>query len=334
MRIAVFGAGGVGGYLGARLARAGEEVVFIARGRHLEALQTGGLRVRSPDGDFALPRVVAAEDPAGVGRVDVVLLAVKSWQVTGAARASLPMLGTETFLLPLQNGVEAAGQVEAVVGPGRTLKGLVRIISHVGEPGEIVHVGVEPSVDFGEWDNRRSDRALGLLEVFRRSRVRAAIPPDIDAALWKKLLFVASSGGLGAITRAPIGVIRRVPETRKLLERAMREVLDTARARGIRLKERLIANSIAFVDTLPGEGTASLQRDIAAGRPSELEAWNGAVVRMGAEAGVPTPVHGFIYACLLPLELRARGSLKFDGRGEDGAGSTPGKGPRSGEGAP
>lgn len=334
MRIAVFGAGGVGGYLGARLARAGEDVVFIARGRQLRALQAEGLRVRSPDGDFALSPVEAEENPADVGPVDLILLAVKSWQVTGAARGSLPMLGPETFVLPLQNGVEAAGQVAAVLGPERVLKGLVRIISHVGQPGEIVHVGVEPSVDFGEWDNRRSDRALKLLEVFRRSGVRAEIPRDIDAALWKKLLFVASSGGLGATTRAPIGVIRRVPETRRLLERAMREVLDTARARGIGLKERLIPNSMAFVDTLPGEGTASLQRDIAAGRPSELEAWNGAVVRMGAEAGVPTPVHGFIYACLLPLELRARGSLEFEGRGEDGKRPVPGEDSPSGERAP
>jgi 2-dehydropantoate 2-reductase len=334
MRIAVFGAGGVGGYLGGRLARAGEDVVFIARGSHLRALQAGGLRVRSPEGDFALPSVEAAEDPAGVGQVDLILLAVKSWQVTGATRASLPMLGPETFVLPLQNGVEAAGQVDAVLGAGRALKGLARIISHIGEPGEIVHVGVEPSVAFGERDNRRSDRARKLLELFRRSGVRAEIPPDIDAALWKKLLFVASAGGLGAVTRAPIGVIRSVPETRRLMERAMQEVLDTARARGIRLKESLIPNSMAFVDSVPAEGTASLQRDITAGRPSELEAWNGAVVRMGADAGVPTPIHGFIYSCLLPLELRTRGSLNFEGRGEDRAGSVPGKAPRSGERVP
>jgi 2-dehydropantoate 2-reductase len=211
---------------------------------------------------------------------------------------------------------------------------VVKIISHIGEPGEIVHVGVEPSVAFGESDNRRSDRARRLLDLFRRSGVRAEIPPEIDAALWKKLLFVASSGGLGAVTRAPIGVIRRVPETRRLLERAMREVFDIARARGIRLKESLVPKSIAFVDSLPAEGTASLQRDIAAGRPSELEAWNGAVVRIGSEAGVPTPVHGFIYACLLPLELRARGSLELEAGGEEGAGPVPGENPPSGDRVP
>ena len=311
MRIAVFGAGGVGGYFGGRLAQAGEEVVFIARGEHLHALRTHGLRVDSMKGDFVLQSVQSTDDPVQVGVMDVVLLGVKAWQVPEAAQAMRPMVGPDTFVVPLQNGVEAPAQLVAVLGAQHVLGGLAKIISFKVGQGHIRHAGAEPYVAFGELDNRLSERAERLRQAFRRAGVTVDIPPDIQAALWEKFLFIVPWGGVGAVTRTPIGVLRTVPEARQMLEQAMHEILTVALARNIALPENVIGKTMAFVDRLPPDGTASLQRDIVEGKPSELASWNGAVVRLGQEVGVATPLHAFIYHSLLPLELRARGQAQF-----------------------
>jgi 2-dehydropantoate 2-reductase len=309
MRIAVFGAGGVGGYFGGRLAQAGEQVVFIARGDHLKAIRETGLRVDSTRGDFHLHPAEATENPADVGPVDAVLVAVKAWQVPDAARAMLPMLGLDTFVVPLENGVEAASQLSAVLGEARVLGGLCRIFSYIVTHGHIRHGGAEPSVAFGELDNRVSERAIRLKEAFQKAGVAVEIPQDIHVAIWQKFLFISSLSGVGAVTRAPVGILRSIPETRTMLEEAMREVFTVARARGIQLPDSTLTKTMSFVDALPPEGTASMQRDIAEGRPSELESQNGAVVKLGREAGIATPVHTFIYHALLPSEMRARGEI-------------------------
>lgn len=312
MRIAVFGAGAVGGYFGGRLAQAGEEVVFIARGEQLRALRERGLQVDSLAGDFVIQPVQATDEPAEVGTVDVVLVGVKAWQVPEAAQAMRPLVGPETFVVPLQNGVEAPAQLAAVLGAEPVLGGLCRIVSLVVEPGHIRHAGMEPYVAFGELDNRDSRRVECLRQAFARAAgVSVDIPPNIQVAMWGKFLFIASFSGVGAVTRAPAGVLRELPETRDMLDRAMREVLAVAQARGIALPEQSIPKTMALIDSLPPEGTASMQRDIMAGRPSELESQNGAVVRLGEEEGVATPLHAFIYHSLLPLELRARGQIQF-----------------------
>lgn len=312
MRIAVFGAGAVGGYFGGRLAQAGEEVVFIARGEQLRALRERGLQVDSLAGDFVIQPVQATDEPAEVGTVDVVLVGVKAWQVPEAAQAMRPLVGPETFVVPLQNGVEAPAQLAAVLGAEPVLGGLCRIVSLVVEPGHIRHAGMEPYVAFGELDNRDSRRVEWLRQAFARAAgVSVDIPPNIQVAMWGKFLFIASFSGVGAVTRAPAGVLRELPETRDMLDRAMREVLAVAQARGIALPEQSIPKTMALIDSLPPEGTASMQRDIMAGRPSELESQNGAVVRLGEEEGVATPLHAFIYHSLLPLELRARGQIQF-----------------------
>ena len=311
MRIAVFGVGGAGGYFGGRLAQAGEDVVFVARGEHLQALRTHGLRVDSVKGNFVLQSVQATDDPAQVGVVDVVLLGVKAWQVPEAAQAMRPLVGSETFVVPLQNGVEAPAQLAAVLGAQHVLGGLAKIISFKVGPGHIRHAGAEPYVAFGELDNRTSERAERLRLAFERAGVTVEIPSDIQAALWDKFLFVVSWGGVGAVTRAPIGVLRSVPEMRRMLEQVMYEVSAVAQASNIALPEDTIGKTIAFVDTLPPSGITSLQRDIVEERPSELASWNGAVVRLGQEVGVATPLHSFIYHSLLPLELRARGQVQF-----------------------
>jgi 2-dehydropantoate 2-reductase len=312
MRIAVFGTGAVGGYFGGRLAQAGEDVVFIARGEHLRAIRDHGLRVDSIRGDFVVQPAQATDEPGQAGAVDVVLVGVKAWQVPEAAEAMRPMVGPDTFVVPLQNGVEAASQLAAVLGERHVLGGFCRLGSHILGPGHIHHDGADPYVAFGELDNRPSQRAERLRQAFARAGgVTAEIPPDIQAATWEKLLLIASLSGVGAVTRAPVGIVRGVPEARQLLEEAMREVLVVARARSIALADEAVDRMLAFVDSVPPGVTASMQRDIMEGRPSELAYQNGAVVRLGREAGVAIPVHSFIYRCLWPLELRARGEVEF-----------------------
>ena len=311
MRIAIFGAGGAGGYFGARLAKAGEDVVWIARGAQLEALRTRGLRVESIDGDFTLGPLTASDDPGQFAPVDLVLLGVKAWQVADAARAMRPLLGPETCVVPLQNGVEAADELRGLLGPGPVLGGVAKIFSFLVGPGHLRRPGGPATVALGELDNRPSERVERLRAVLSGAGLGAEIPVDIHVALWEKFLFVASAGGLGAVTRAPIGIVRSVPETRALLEAAMEEIRAVGRARGVRLPDDAVTRTMAFVDTLPPAGTASLQRDLASGHPSELEWWSGAVARLGAAAGVATPIHGFVYRSLLPTELRARGRITF-----------------------
>jgi 2-dehydropantoate 2-reductase len=305
MRIAIFGTGGAGGYFGAQLARAGEDVVFIARGEHLRAIREQGLRIETAAGETVV-RAEATDDPAEAGAVDCILVGVKTWQVTDAALAMRPMMTPQTFVVPLQNGVESAGHLAAVLGPRQVLGGLCGTISHVISPGRILSTGQTNFIKFGELDNRVSERALRLLQAFERAGVKAEIPADIQAALWEKFIFVVPCGGVGAVTRATIGEVRSLPETRRMLEQGMEEVLKVARARRIPLTDGIIERTMALVDALDQSATTSLQRDISAGKPSELEAWNGAVVRLGLEASVPTPLHQFFYHSLLPSERRAR----------------------------
>lgn len=311
MRIAIFGTGGAGGYFGAQLARAGEEVVFIARGEHLDAIRHDGLRVDTPKGEIVLSHAQASDDPGQVGLVDAVLVGVKTWQIEDAARAMKPMIGQETFVVPLQNGVETPSQLASVLGADHVLGGLCATFSWVVGPGRIRSVGPTHFIKFGELDRRPSDRVQRLRRTFEGASVTVEVPPDILIALWEKFLFVVPFGGVGAVTRAPIGVIRTQPDTRSMLKQGMQEAFDVARVRGVGLSDDALAKTLAFVDSLAPSGTTSLQRDIAAGKPSELEAWNGAVVRFGRDSGVATPLHEFIYHSLLPLELRARGRIEF-----------------------
>ena len=306
MRIVVYGAGGAGGHFGARLARAGEDVTFVARGAHLEAIRTAGLVVETPDGEIRIHPARATSDPGAVAGADAVLLGVKTWQVEEAGRVMAPALGGETYVVPLQNGVEAASQLARTVGEGRVVGGLCATFSFVVAPGRIRSLGAFHSVRFGELDGRPSERTDRLLSAFERAGVRATIPPDIHLALWEKFLFVVPFGSVGAFRNAPIGETRSDPETRAMLERGMREILAVARARGVALPDEAVPAAMGFIDSLDPKGTASLQRDLAEGRPSELEAWTGAVVRLGREAGVATPLHAEIYAALLPLERAAR----------------------------
>ncbi|MBB3142658.1 2-dehydropantoate 2-reductase [Halomonas organivorans] len=308
MRLAIMGSGGVGGYFGARLAEAGEDVTFIARGEHLAAMRRSGLQVSSPEGDLVLKGVSATDDPAETGVVDAVIVAVKAWQVPTAAETIRPLVGPDTLVLPLENGVEAADQLSEVLGEAPVLDGLCGILAWREAPGHIRHAGVSPFVRFGTRLPGQRPGAERLKAAFDRAiGVTAELPEDIEAAVWSKFLFICAMSGIGSLTRAPLGVTRRLPETRRLIEQILGEIEAVARARGVALPSDAVPRAMDFIDAMPATSTASMQRDIVAGRPSELEAQNGAVVRLGRSVNVATPVNAMIHAALLPQENAARG---------------------------
>jgi 2-dehydropantoate 2-reductase len=304
MRIAVLGTGGVGGYFGARLAKTGHDVRFIARGAHLAALRENGLAVVSPLGDFTVNPVHATDSTEEVGAVDYVLLAVKTWQLEPALTALKPMMGPETVVVTTQNGVDAPQQVADVVGRDAVLPGAVEVIALVDGPGRIKHLG-NGKLTFGEWNNEPSARVDRLAAALTDAGLTAVVAPDVWAALWTKFLALASCGAIGTVTDAPYSVLRSRPGTRQLIEESMREVRALAAARNVRLADNVIEAQMAFLDNVPPTGTTSLQRDILAGRRSELEAWTGAVVRIGQETGTPTPTHSLLYE-LVNARISAR----------------------------
>ena len=311
MRIAIFGVGGVGGYFGGRLAQVGEDVIFLARGEHLNALRTDGLRVESIKGDFTIYPIQATNDPAEVGVVDVILLGVKAWQVQEAVQAIRPLIGPQTCVVTLQNGVEAPEQVAEVLGERHVVGGLCGLISFIVAPGHIRHAGAEPFIRFGELNNRVSVRTEHLRQAFEQAGVQVDIPSDIQGALWMKFLFITPWSGIGAVTRSPVGIWRSLPETREMVSQCLHEIDAVARAHAIALPENAVTSTWKLYETLPPLGTASLQRDIMEGHPSELEAQIGALIRLGQQVKMPTPTHTFIYSSLLPLEFRARGKVEF-----------------------
>lgn len=307
MRIAVVGAGGVGGYFGGRLAQAGIDTTFIARGATLDALRTKGLRVDSIAGDFTVAHPNVTDDPQTVGTVDAVLLAVKAWQIAEAAEAAKPMLGADTIVVPLENGIDAPAVIASVAGREHAAGGLCAIVSYIVAPGHIRHAAFEPVVMFGELDNSRTARVENLRQAFAQANVNADVPEDIHRSMWTKFLFIATMSGIGALTRVPIGVWRAMPELRELVTESLREVVALATARGIDLGDDAIEKTWQRYDALAPASTSSLQRDVMDGKPSELDAQLGAIVRLAREANVPVPVTAMIYHTLLPQERLARG---------------------------
>jgi 2-dehydropantoate 2-reductase len=303
MRIAIFGTGGVGGYFGGRLAKAGENVTFIARGEHLRAMRESGLKVDSLEDGFSVNPVNATDDPSEVGHVDLVVLGVKAWQVTEAAHKMRPMVGATTVVVPLQNGVDAPAQLADVLGVERVLGGLCRIVSFVVGPGHIKHAGFDPTVTLGELNNQPSARLEKVHTTFTRAGIKTLIADNFEVALWTKFLFIASFSGVGAMTGKAAGELRTDPMIRAQLIKAMEEIYALARARNIDMPADSVEKGMANADRLPADGTSSMQRDIADGKPSELESQTGAVVRMAREMGVAVPTHELIYSKLKPVAL-------------------------------
>jgi 2-dehydropantoate 2-reductase len=309
MRVAVIGAGGVGGYFGGRLAQAGIDTTFFVRGATAEALRTHGLRVESINGDFTLDQVQVAEHPLMQGTFDVILMTVKSWQIREAASRLGPLIGIDTLIVPLENGIDAPETLVKMFGREHVAGGLCGIIAFAVEPGHIRHVASEPFVMFGELDNRVSDRTVALRDAFRGAGVKADIPPDIIHSMWTKFLFIVPMSAVGALTRVPIGEWRANPEARGLAENSARELIAVAKKRKIDLGKDAFERTMERYDNLAPESTSSLQRDVMDGKPSELEAQIGEVVRVARESGVAAPVSEFLYQSLLPQERKARGAV-------------------------
>jgi len=305
MRIAVLGTGGIGGYFGGRLAASGHDVTFLARGPHLEAIRDQGLVVTSVAGDFTVRPAQVTDDLASIGPVDAVLLAVKTWQLPPVLEKLPALVGPHTGVITVQNGVEAPDQTAAAVGRSAVLPGIAKIFAYIEAPGRVTHAGGPASLVFDEWAPASgatagvpSERVARLREAVTASGAASPAPDDIWAELWSKMLFVVPFGSLGAALDATIGRLRSKPSSRILLEDAMREVEALARARGIRLPPRVVEGTMAFVDDQPADATTSLQRDLLEGRPSELDAWTGAVVRLAGEVGVDVPLHRLLLEVL------------------------------------
>ncbi|HVP67732.1 MAG TPA: 2-dehydropantoate 2-reductase [Anaeromyxobacteraceae bacterium] len=308
MRICFVGAGGVGLVFGGLAAHGHEDVSFLARGRALEALRSRGLRVHGPFG-LRESRPFASDSPAELaarGPFDAVVVAVKAWQVRELAPTLRPLVGDGTVVVPLENGVEAAEQLAAALGEGPVAGGLCHVFAWTEEPGTARTTGTPLRITLGERGGGTSPRLQRLAEALRRGGIEVVVADDVQAALWEKFLFIDPFGSVGAVTRSPVGAFRSLPESRALLVAALEEVAALALARGARIHPEAVARTLARLDELPAEATASMQRDVAAGRPSELEDQTGAVVRLAAAAGVPAPVHRFLLAALLPQERAAR----------------------------
>jgi 2-dehydropantoate 2-reductase len=309
--IAVVGAGGVGGYFGGLLAAAGHDVRFLARGDNLAALRRQGLRITNGSSDWRVPEVRASADPKDIGEVDFVLLCVKTSQLSAALDALGPLVGENTAMVTVQNGVEAPEQVAVRIGRGRVLPGSVRVVASTAGPGAGRPGGPPGARAVAEWDSTVSDRVTRLREVLRDAAVTVPEPGDIWAGLWGKFLLVVPIGSLGAATGgATIGELRSRTGTRNILIAGMREIYETGIKLGIALPAAAVDTATELMDRQSPDVTSSLQRDILAGRPSELEAWTGAVVRLARRAGLAAPVHEMLYELLATRESRTARSLK------------------------
>jgi 2-dehydropantoate 2-reductase len=299
MRIAAMGAGGVGGYFGARLQQAGHDVVFFARGKHLEAIRQDGLTIESPQGNAKL-KVKVLADPAEAEPVDAVMFAVKLWDTEGAARQIKPIIGKQTVVIPFQNGVESADILKSVLPPAAVMGGTAYIATRIRAPGVIEHTGQMSRLQFGALLPAQHRQADAFLAACRQAGLNAELCEDIVRVNWEKFVFLVGLSSATAVTRAPLGTVRADPDMRWLFEQAMRETWRLARARGIGLPDDFVESRLAFAETLHTEMRASLLHDLEAGNKLEAPWLCGAVARMSAQAGLDAPVNRAVFAALKP----------------------------------
>jgi len=311
MKIAVVGAGGVGGYFGARLAASGQDVWFVARGAHLEAMRSSGLQVLSGNSDVLVRPAQASANPGEVGVCDLVMIAVKLWSTREALEQARPMVGPDTAVVSFQNGVIAVDEVVAAYGRERALGGVANIAAVIEQPGVIRHTGSMALLQFGELDGRITPRVQALQEACERAGFAYKVADDIQKAIWEKYVFLVAASSMTALTRLPLGPIREDPDTRALMAQVMQEVAAVGRAKGVALEADLVERLLQRLDGLPREMVASMLGDLERGNRLELPWLAGGVVRMGHAANVPTPANGFVYAA---LKLYAEGRPK-DARG-------------------
>jgi 2-dehydropantoate 2-reductase len=306
MRIAVMGSGGIGAYYGGLLSRAGHDVLFIARGEHLNALQSRGLQIKSVHGDFSLERVQATDSPQPGEPADLVLVCVKTPDTEQAAAAVQPLVGERTMVASLQNGVDAAVRIGAVLGREHVVGAATYISAHIEAPGIIRQVSAFRRIVLGEFNGSFTRRVEAAAQAFAATGVDAAVVADIEKVLWTKFVFIAGISGVGCLTRLPLGQWRAVPPTRKLLEALLREVTAVAHAKRVPLGGAVVEETLRLVDGAEGGIKPSMQLDVERGRRSELESMIGIIIRLGRELAVATPAAEMVYAALLPAELRYR----------------------------
>jgi len=308
MKIAMMGSGGVGGFFGGRLAKAGCDVTFIARGAHLEAMRANGLTIENePQGNLHVPQVKATADPASIGPVDLVILSVKLWDTDAAARAIAPIVGPKTAVLSLQNGVIKDDILRGHFGPERVMGGVCYVATHISRPGVIHQTGTMQRVIVGEHDGRASDRARALHEALAASGVKAELSPDVRRAIWEKYVFLVGLSGSTTSMRSTLGPIRSNPRTRAFLHDLMREVVAVGRAHGVALPEDFADDRLAFGDSLPADMTSSMHHDLERGNPLEVDWLSGGVVKLGEAVGVPAPANRAVRDI---LALQAAGTRK------------------------
>ena len=300
MRIVVMGAGGVGGYFGAKLARAGNDVAFIARGAHLAALRENGLRVESAGGDIVLPKVAVTDDPSSLAPVDVVMFCVKLWDVEQAAARVAPLVAGGGVVIAFQNGIDSPDILRRVVGNAHVLGGVAYIAAAISAPGVIAHTGSMARLRVGAFDDRLADRARAFMHACTSAGIDAELASDIGRAIWEKFVFLAALSGVTALSRQPVGGIRGDADLRAAFESAMKEIVALARARSVALADDFLPRQMRALDGLPAEMRSSMQNDLLSGRRLEAPWLCGRVAALAADLGIAAPVNATIYAGLKP----------------------------------
>lgn len=306
MEILVYGIGGVGGYFGGKLANAGCNVSMIARGEHLKQIQNHGLEVESINGNFKVKPKVATSEISEVPKPDLIILGIKSWQIPAVAKELKPIIGENTMILPLQNGANNYEKLIEILPKKNVLAGLCFIVSFLEKPGKIKHAAFEPKITFGEFDNSRSDRVLKLKKIFNEAGIENSIPENIQLEIWQKFLFICTVSGIGGLTRVSIDKIRESEYLNDMMRKTAKEIIEVGKAKNIPFKELHIEKTFEIINSQPKGNTASTQRDIMNGKPSELENFNGFIVKEAERLGIETPVNRYIYECLKPMEEEAR----------------------------
>ena len=306
MNIVIYGTGGVGGYFGARLVESGNTVTFIARGKHLEAIKKNGLQLKSPKGDYLVKPANATSNISEISNIDLVLICVKTWQLAEVAEKIKLFLSENTMVISLLNGSNNADVLCSIIDRKHVLGGLCKVISKVEDYGVINHISYEPTIVFGELKNEKTERAVQLEKIFSNSGVKTILAENIQIEIWIKFLFISTVSAIGALTRALMGEMIASPYIKEMMYKTAEETVSIAKAKGINLPKDVIEKQFEIIDSQPYNTSSSLQRDFLDEKPSEIEAQNGAIVKMGDELDIPTPINDFLYYCLLPQEKRNR----------------------------
>jgi 2-dehydropantoate 2-reductase len=299
MRIAIMAAGAVGGYFGARLAAAGHDVTFFARGANLEAIRKNGLKIESPLGDLHLKSVQITDDPKSVGSVDIILFAVKMWDIEQAAHAARPLIGSATQVITLQNGIDAVDTIAPILGADHVAAGTAQIVTVLGAPGVIKHTSKLALIRCGRLDKRPNATLSAFVDAGQKAGFDITLSDDIERDLWVKFVMLAGTSGITAATREPMGRILGDPDTRNLFQSLMQEVVDVGRAKGVNLPADLTQERMNFIEsTFPKTMKASMANDLERGYRLELDWLAGRVVTLGRKLGIPTPANAVVYAVL------------------------------------